>query len=102
MNHDGADRITRLEDRDIEHCLYAHGFDDVYLRAAGIVPKRPRGARTTSRGPNPSKVIARAISECSKPRLALEVLEALAERGAEAVPPVLRSMIETAVKVARG
>ncbi len=101
-NGDGAERVTRLDDRDIEHSFYAHGFDDVFLSAAGIVPrKRPRGARSTSRGPNPSKVIARAISERSKPRLALEVLEALAERGPEAVPPSLRALVENAVKIAR-
>lgn len=98
----GAGRITRLEDRDMEHCFYAHGFDDVFLRAAGIVPRRPRSGRATSRGPNPSKVITRAIAERSKPRLALEVLEALAERGPDAVPPVLRSLVESAVKTARG
>lgn len=100
--HAAPDRITRLEDRDMEHCFYAHGFDDVFLRAAGVVPRRPRGARSTSRGPNPSKVIARAISERSKPRLALEVLEAMSERGPDAVPPTLRALVESAVKLARG
>lgn len=97
-----SERVTRLEDRDVEHCLYANGFDDVFLRAAKIEPRRPHGRRTTSRGPNPSKVIARAISERSKPRLALEVLEALSERGPEAVPPALRALVETAVRLARG
>lgn len=93
--------VTLLEEHDVEHCFYAHGLDDVYLRASGIKPRPARGGGPP-RGPAPWKVIARAMDELGKPRLALEVLEAVAERGVDAVPPPLRALIEVAVRLARG
>lgn len=101
---DHADElVTLLEDQDIEHCFWAHGFHDVFRAAAGMKPAgTPKVLkRTTSRDPKASKVISRAIAIRSKPRLALEVLEAVAERGPDAVPTKLRSLIETTVRLAR-
>lgn len=105
------ERVILLEDLDLEHCLWAHGFDGVYLEAAGMPPlskKRlpehvhPRDRKSlTRRGPNPTKVILRAIAARSKPRLALEVLEAAAQRGPAGVPPSLRALVERSVRVAR-
>ncbi|MCO5167721.1 MAG: DUF2813 domain-containing protein [Planctomycetes bacterium] len=93
--------VTLLEHQDVEHCFFAHGFEDVFLSASGIKP-RPSRRGGPPRGPAPTKVIARAIDERGKPRLALEVLEALSARGLDAVPPPLRALVEGAVRLARG
>jgi putative ATP-dependent endonuclease of the OLD family len=100
-----AERVVSLEELDLEHCMWAHGFDGVYRHAAGLPPLskkprpvhvHPRDRRAAERGPSSTKVILRA-----KPRLALEVLEAAAERGPAGVPPPLRRLVETAVRLAR-
>ncbi|MCU0245202.1 MAG: hypothetical protein MUC42_01425 [Bryobacter sp.] len=54
------------------------------------------------RGPSPRAVIRKAIERTSKPALAVEILEEAAREGSPGVPPPLRSVIETAVKMARG
>lgn len=89
------ERISVLGHRDVESCLWNHGFDDVYTRAARLAP-RPDG-----RGPPPKRIIAKAVRKRSKPYLALAVAEAAAERGRTSVPPVLRRAIETSVQMAR-
>lgn len=92
---DHEERISVLGHRDVETCLWNHGFDDVYTRAARLAP-RPDG-----RGPPPKRIIAKAVRKRSKPYLALAVAEAAAERGRESVPPVLRGAIERSVAMAR-
>lgn len=96
-----AARISLLDEPDIEHLMWAHGLDHVYRRAAGMdaTPRRRRG--TTGKGPSPTKVIIQAIAARSKPRLALEVLEAIAEVGPPAIPEPLRLVIDQAVRLAR-
>jgi putative ATP-dependent endonuclease of OLD family len=94
---EAAERVTCLPCRDIERCLWDHGLDLPYRRAAGL-PDRPKAGR---RGPDPQKVITQAIDRTSKPRLALDVLDEAAARGPSAVPPSLRSAIESAVRLAR-
>lgn len=93
---DAAARITLLDAHDVEHCLWEHGYDAVYCAAAGLQGGRPRGgARSAAR-----KVIAKALAKGGKPRLALEVLQAAAERGPDGVPPPLRRAIESVVRLA--
>lgn len=94
---EATERVTCLPSRDIERCLWDHGLDLPYRRAAGL-PDRPKAGR---RGPDPQKVIATAIDRTSKPRLALDVLDEAAARGPSAVPPSLRGAIESAVRLAR-
>lgn len=94
----GADRsrrISMLGHRDIEQCLWHHGFDDIYRDAARIAD-RPDG-----QGPPPHRIIHKAVRKRSKPFLALAVAEAAAERGADSIPPVLRNTIESSVILAR-
>ena len=92
------DRITMLEEPDIEHCLFQHGYADLYRSLAGVPPPAPRRRRFRER---PTAVIHRAIHARSKPGLALAVLEAANRPGAPGVPGQLRSLIETTVRLAR-
>ena len=87
------ERVSRLEQRDIEGCLWAHGYDHVYRTAA-----RSRGG---ARPMNKGRTIAKAARLTSKPWLALEAAEAIAQRGPEGVPPVLRGVVEASVRLAR-
>lgn len=88
-------RISMLGHRDIEQCLWHHGFDDIYKEAARIAD-RPDG-----QGPPPKRIIQKAVRKRSKPFLALAVAEAAAERGRDSIPPVLRNAIESSVRLAR-
>jgi putative ATP-dependent endonuclease of OLD family len=87
----GAGDIVVLPARDIEHYLFKHGYADVIRGAA-----RVGGTRSAA------KVIKAATERVTKPGLALIILEAADERGAEGVPPVLRELAQTAQGVARG
>jgi putative ATP-dependent endonuclease of OLD family len=87
-------RITRLRERDVEHCFWRHGYAQVYMQAAGAqVPEDRRGSA--------GRVIGRAIKRHSKPFLAFEVLAAASREGSPGVPPPLRHTIETCVQLAR-
>jgi putative ATP-dependent endonuclease of OLD family len=86
-----AERITLLPHRDIEHCFFARGYDTVYRTRAG-----------DTREHTPARVIIRrAIRNRSKPGLGLDVLDAVASRGRDGVPYILREVIETCVELAR-
>ena len=87
-------RITRLRERDIEHCFWHHGYPPVYLKAAGW-PESP-GHKVS-----PARVIGRAIKRHSKPYLAFEALAAVSAEGSPGVPPPLQHTIETCVQLAR-
>jgi len=86
-------RVTRLRDRDIEHCFWNNGFAEVIQRIAS-----PGGA---VRGASATATIKRAIDRTSKPFLALSLIDAVAERGPASVPAPLQEMIESSVKLAR-
>jgi putative ATP-dependent endonuclease of OLD family len=89
-----GERITALRDRDIEHCFYHYGYAAVYQRAAGM--------RVSPRHEAPPKgVIHRALKRWSKPYMALQVILAASEPGSPGVPPPLRDMIDTCVRLAR-
>jgi hypothetical protein len=92
------DRATMLEERDIEHGLFYHGYADLYRSLAGPLMPGPRGRRMRER---PTSIITRAIHARSRPGLALTVLEAANRPGAPGVPGQLRSVIETVVRLAR-
>lgn len=92
---DRADRLTRLREPTIEHCLWEHGYSGVFLHAAGMHPSPHHKV-------SPARVIARAIKRHSKPFLAFEVLEASAGSQKPGVPRPLRHAIEVAVHQARG
>lgn len=93
-----AKRVTVLREAGVELHLWRHGFETVYRRIA----RRPPGGERRGRAEKPERVIEKAIHALSKPRLALAVAEAAAERGPAAVPAPLRAVVETAVALARG
>ena len=92
------ERITILHERDIEHCLYYHGYAEVYQALAGAVVTPPRGRRMREKA---SAIIARAIHARSKPGLALALLEAANRPDAPGVPRQLSDLIDTVVRLAR-
>ena len=87
-------RITRLRERDIEHCFWHHGYAQVYLAAAGW--QEPAGQKVKA-----GRVIGRAIKRHSKPYLAFEALAAASGEDSPGVPPPLKRTIETCVQLAR-
>lgn len=93
------EHITRLDEHDIEHCLWHAGYADVYRDAVRVTsPRRPSGR---PRVDNPTPTIERALRARSKPGMAVEVAEAARHRGLEGVPAPLRHAIESAVRLAR-
>jgi putative ATP-dependent endonuclease of the OLD family len=93
-----GDRVTMLDERDIEHSLYYNGYAALYQRFAGAAVMGPHGRRLREKA---SSIIARAIHARSKPGLALAVLEAANKPGSPGVPRQLRSVIDTAIRLAR-
>lgn len=103
---DERERITMIDEVDVEHCLWDHNYADVFRSIAQVKARgkgRRRGKRRRGRhgGDKAGKVIKRAVRKRSKPYVALRVIEAATERGIEGVPPMLRRAIETAVWLAR-
>jgi predicted Rossmann-fold nucleotide-binding protein len=45
--------------------------------------------------------LRQAIEKSSKPLLALELIDTVAERGSQSIPPVIRKAIESSVELAR-
>ena len=84
--------LTLLPNRDIEHFLYAHGFEDVYRREAALRDMRNLPV---------NKIIDRAVSRRSKPGMALAVIEEAMQRGADSVPVLLQKMFDRVVDLAR-
>jgi putative ATP-dependent endonuclease of OLD family len=93
------DRITLLEQPDIEQCFWQFGYEDVFRRAAW--PHTSSADAPAQRRLPPKKVIARAIDRHSKPWLAVLLLDAVTSRGPDGVPPALKRAIECCVKMAR-
>ncbi|RJG42368.1 DUF2813 domain-containing protein [Motilimonas pumila] len=90
-----SERLTLLPAHDMEHFLYHHGFDGVFIKQAKLKSKDALKL-------GPSKVIERAISRLSKPRLALAIAEDVETRGEEAIPLLLRRMLHRLAAQARG
>ena len=93
------ERITRLEEHDIEHCMFSHGYEFVFRDLAGPAPRDARGRRSRERA---THIITRAIKARSKPGVALALLEAANAPGGGMVPPPLRATLETVARLARG
>jgi len=94
------DRITLLREQNMEHCLWDAGYEYVYHSYARgrsyVVPTAGKKSRK-----KPSRVIEQAIRNSSKPHLALTVVEQVGEEGSPGVPPILRTAIETTLRLAR-
>ncbi len=95
-----GDRITLLKDRDIEHCVWRHGYEHVF-RSPRAKPDKHKKGHLGEPSPHASRSIRHAQRARSKPALALAVAEAVATPGSPGVPPPLRQVIETVVRLAR-
>lgn len=98
-NDRASDRVTELEERNIEMFMWHNGFDRIYREASGVEnvhPRRRHGEEDDARF-----FIERAIDNYSKPRLAILAAEAADESGTTTVPKALRHVIETCVRLAR-
>ncbi|KOC92781.1 ATP-dependent nuclease [Winslowiella iniecta] len=87
------DHLTMLPALDMEHFLYKQGFSEVYHKIAHLPANVPMNLR---------RIIAKAIQRSSKPDLAIAVAMDAAERGTEAIPPILRQMFARVLWLARG
>jgi putative ATP-dependent endonuclease of OLD family len=95
LRGDAADeRITALRERDIEHCLFHRGYASVYERAAGVHVSPGHSVPARS-------IIHKALTRTSKPYMAFQVILEAARPGSPGVPPPLRRMIDTCVRLAR-
>jgi putative ATP-dependent endonuclease of OLD family len=93
------DRITVLTDRDMEHCFWKHGYEDVFRKAA--FPRDFAAGSAASPRVPAKAVISRAIDRKSKPYIAALLLDAAINRGPAGIPPALKSVIETCIRLAR-
>lgn len=102
-NDQEMDRITEIAAPDIEHCLWRGGYSAVYKSAVADKHKSLiKAAPDTTE--HQTQTIAAAIKSTSKPHLAYAVIaEADEVEGAisPSVPESLKTVIETAVKLAR-
>ena len=87
-------RITRLRERDLENCFWRHGYEEVYLKAAGL--HFAPGHKIAGH-----RVIRRAIKRHSKPYLAFEALAAVTRKDSSGVPGPLRHVVDICVQLAR-
>lgn len=105
-----ARRITVLPQKDIEHCLWDHGYSQVYTAAAGNTPHQqtPQPKQCADGqvcqwvvpppSPDPvTQTIKRAIRATSKPHLAVTVVDAASQAGSPGLPQVIQDVITTAV-----
>jgi putative ATP-dependent endonuclease of OLD family len=91
---DPTPRVTVLDDRDIEHCFWRHGYAPVFERLAGVA--------AGPGGPPPRRVIGKALDRHSKPGVAFELLAAVGAAGSPGPPAPLLRTIEACVALARG
>ena len=92
-----ADRITTLDEWDMEQCLWAHGYEEVYRRNAS----QHRKGKSGSGAESPAAVIKQAIRARSKPGLALAIAEAAGQPDSPGVPRLLEKAVETTIRLAR-
>jgi putative ATP-dependent endonuclease of OLD family len=85
--------VTRLAERDLEHCFFDHGHRAVFLEHAGLTPEQARALTTT-------RVIQKAIRASSKPGLAFALLEAAGSPSGPGIPRPLRQVIERVLALA--
>ncbi len=93
-NEPARRRVTTLRQRDIEHCFWKHGYEQVFINAANLTWSPDDRTQ-------PRSVINRAIRRHSKPHMAFELIVAVAASGSPGVPEPLRRMLDNCVLLAR-
>ncbi|MHC6529108.1 MULTISPECIES: ATP-dependent endonuclease [unclassified Vibrio] len=86
-------RLTELPDKDIEHYLYAHGFENFFKDMVKIPHDHPIPAK---------KVVTRVLKKHAKPDLALAIVSHCEERGMECIPLLLRWTLKRVITMANG
>lgn len=94
-NDNDVERLTMLEENDIEHCFWHFGYAGVYEKYSGYK------GRQLEEMP-PTKIIQMAVRRQSKPFLALSIVEAIAKEGSAGIPQALQDMVHACVDLARG
>jgi putative ATP-dependent endonuclease of OLD family len=94
LNGNSGERLTVLQEKDIERCFWQHGYDRVYKRHAHLPDEEIEQL-------SPGKVIQAAVRRRSKPFLALSIAEAIAKEDSAGIPELLQKMIHTCVDLAR-
>lgn len=89
-----AEKLTLLEQSDIERCFWDHGYDGIYKRHSRLSDRKLQNL-------SPGRVIQAAVRKKSKPFLALSVIEAISRKDSPGIPRVLRDTIETCIRLAR-
>lgn len=86
-------RLTELPDRDIEHFLYAHGFEAFFKQLAKIPPDHLMPAK---------KVVSKVLKKHAKPDLALAITSHCESNGIESIPLLLRWILKRVITMANG
>ncbi|MGL5430615.1 MAG: ATP-dependent endonuclease [Vibrio sp.] len=86
-------RLTELPDRDIEHFLYAHGFESFFRQLANIPPDHLIPTK---------KVVSKVLKKYAKPDLALAITSHCESNGIESVPLLLRWILKRVITMANG
>ncbi|PSW20189.1 ATP-dependent endonuclease [Photobacterium sanctipauli] len=86
-------RITVLPKRDIEHYLFANGFEPLFRKLAGVESESPQ---------TPKKIIQRALKRHAKPDVALAIVKYVDEGNIEEIPIMLRWILKRIVAMSRG
>lgn len=95
LEHDSlVNRLTVLPALDIEHLFFDCGFADIYLKAANYTEQDLMRLSV-------NKVIDKAVHKHSKPGLGLAIASAVEERGADAIPSLLKRLFSRLVGLAR-
>ncbi len=92
-NNISKHRLTELPDKDIEHFLYAHGFETFFKDLVKIPHDHPIPAK---------KVILKALKKYAKPDLALAIVSYCEENGADTVPLLIRWTLKRVITMANG
>ncbi len=93
-NESMESRVTRLHQKDIEHCFWSCGYKDIFEKAAN---RRASKSHFSSA----SNVINRAINRHSKPYLAFEIIQAASTDSTRGTPKLIKNLIEVCVDLAR-
>ncbi|MDE1275496.1 ATP-dependent endonuclease [Vibrio aestuarianus] len=86
-------RLTELPDRDIEHFLYSHGFENFFKDMIKIPYDHPIPAK---------KVVTRVLKKHAKPDLALAIVSHCELQGIECIPVLLRWTLKRVITMANG
>ncbi|NOH97018.1 ATP-dependent endonuclease [Vibrio sp. 99-70-13A1] len=86
-------RLTELPDKDIEHYLYANGFEHFFRDMVKIPYDHPIPAK---------KVVMKVLKKHAKPDLALAIVSHCESRGQECIPLLLRWTLKRVITMANG